>query len=56
MAKKKKYDEWEIESAASTLIEAEKIKNNKPLLKLARVELKRMAKASNEAVKAVAKK
>jgi len=54
--KKQKYDKWEVESAANTLIEAEKIKNNKPLLKLARAELSLIAKAANEAVKGAAKK
>ena len=32
---------WKIEGAAQTLLEAEKIKRDKPLLRAARAELKR---------------
>jgi len=53
---KKKYDKWEVESAADTLSQAEKIKSNKPLLKLARAELKRRIKSDSEVLKKIAEK
>lgn len=48
-AKKEKYEEWEIKNAVDTLIKAEEIKNNKELMKLVEPELKKQAKAVNDA-------
>lgn len=42
---------WQVESAANTLIESEKIKKDKKLLKAARVELQKQLDATKEAVK-----
>lgn len=55
MAKPKSVtaEEWKykVESAANTLIEAQKIRNDKKLLMVARVELKKRLVATQEAVK-----
>lgn len=42
--------EWKIRSAADTLMEAEAIKRDKPLLKAAREELKKRQKDLKQAV------
>ena len=54
--KKKKYDDWEIESAASTLVEAEKIKRDKPMMKYVKVELKKRQVAMQAAAKSILNK
>ena len=41
---------WKVESAAGTLIEAEKIKKDKKLLKAARAELKKRQAATDAAL------
>ena len=43
--KEKKYDEWEIKDAVSTLKRAEEIKANKELMKLADAQIKKELKA-----------
>jgi len=40
---------WEIESAARTLAEAEKIRLNRPLMRSVKVELQKQAKAITKA-------
>ena len=42
---KPKYDEWEIRSAAETLIRAEEIKQNEELMALVAPELEKKSKA-----------
>jgi hypothetical protein len=48
--KNTKYEQWEIEQKADTLIEAEKIKKDKPLFKIVMKELKKRKKALSELV------
>lgn len=48
--KKGKYEQWEIEQKADTMIEAEKIKKDKPLFKLVMKELKKRKKALSELI------
>jgi hypothetical protein len=47
--KKKKYEKYEIEDAARTLIRAEEIKSNKELSKLVSAELDKQEKAIRQA-------
>lgn len=47
--KKKKPDQWDIERAADTLIEAEEIKADGVLYPLAKKELKKKVDATNKA-------
>ena len=42
---------WKVESAANTLIEAEKIKKDPKLLKAAQEELKKRLEATKKAIK-----
>jgi hypothetical protein len=42
---KPKYDEWEVRSAADTLIRAEEIKQNEELMALVAPELEKKSKA-----------
>ena len=48
--KKKKLEEWEIQQAASTLMEAQKIQKDPRLLKAATAELKRQRDAASTAL------
>jgi hypothetical protein len=48
--KSSKYETWEIDQKADTLIEAEKIKKDKPLFKLVMKELKKRKKALSELI------
>lgn len=49
--KKKGFEQWEIEGAANTLVEAKVMKKSQPdLFKLAMKELKKRKKAINELV------
>ena len=48
--KKTKYEQWEIEQKADTLIEAEKTKKDKPLFKVVMKELKKRKKALSELI------
>lgn len=52
MATKESAEEykWKVESAANTIIEAEKIKKDKKLLKDVRAELKKRVESTKEAV------
>jgi len=48
MAKKKRYDKWEISNATDTLIQAEEIKEDKGKMTAVRREVDRRAKAIND--------
>ena len=44
---------WEVEDGARTLVRAQEIRNDKPLLKQVKVELKKQAKATTQAAKVI---
>ena len=48
--KKNGYEQWEIESKADTVIEAEKIKKDTKLFTLVKAELRKRKKALNNIV------
>ncbi len=50
------YDQWEIEQAARTLIEAQQLRTNKTLFKLAQVEVRSQMEAAQAALVPSAKK
>jgi len=49
--KKKKYDEWDIKSAADSLIRAQEIRQDKVLYPLAKKALAAKVKAANDAAR-----
>ena len=53
MGKKKGFDEYEVESAAQTLIEAQKVKGDRALLKAATKEVEKQAKATTKALQGI---
>ena len=53
MGKKKRFDEYEVEDAARTLIEAQKVKGDSRLLKAATKEVEKQAKATAKALQGI---
>lgn len=49
--KKKKIEDWEVQSAVDTLIKAEEIKQNEPLMKLVLPEFEKKVSAFKNATK-----
>ena len=49
--KRKSFEDWEIESAAGTLTEAEKIRGDPKLLRLAQARIKKRVEAGQKALR-----